>query len=372
MLARSPQEQHRQASFLELFYDLIFVVAIATAAELLHHGIVEGHLDRALGNFFLMFFAIWWAWMQFTWFASTYDNDDLGYRLAIVMQMIGALILASGIGSGGATLNYKVVSVGYVIIRVASVGLWIRVGRHNPSHRKTARRFILTIGLCQLGWLILPFLSLGIWGLLAIIACEIMAPIYARDEKTRSWHPRHIAERYGLMTIIVLGEATLSVVVAIKASLASFGLEILLLTISGFILVIGMWWLYFLFDPSHDLRQSSSHIFKWAYGHYIIFTAITAVGAGISASVDVLSERISLSHPLIAMSITMPTAVYLFGLWFCFRHLHTRLNTIIWGAAILLVLASAALPYSAIWVAFIVVGLLGFKIAVIDETQMRK
>ena len=91
---------HRPATSLELLFDLVFVVAIAQAASRLHHGIVAGHTGEALLSYGMVFFAVWWAWMNFTWFASGYDTDDVPYRLLVLVQLIGALILAAGYSGG--------------------------------------------------------------------------------------------------------------------------------------------------------------------------------------------------------------------------------------------------------------------------------
>ena len=97
MRARSPHEPHRVATPLELLFDLVFVVAVARAAEGLHHAIAENHAAAGLAGFAMVFFAIWWAWMNFTWFASAYDCDDVPYRLAVFVQITGALIIAAGV-----------------------------------------------------------------------------------------------------------------------------------------------------------------------------------------------------------------------------------------------------------------------------------
>ncbi len=67
MIARRTDEPHRTATPLELFFDLCFVAAVAQAASHLHHDLSQGHLAHAVGNYLWVFFAIWWAWMNFTW-----------------------------------------------------------------------------------------------------------------------------------------------------------------------------------------------------------------------------------------------------------------------------------------------------------------
>ena len=91
MRARSPHEPHRTATPPELLFDLVFVVAISEAAQGLHHALGSGHVTDGLLGYLTVFFAIWWAWMNFTWFASAYDCDDLPYRLATLVQIAGAL-----------------------------------------------------------------------------------------------------------------------------------------------------------------------------------------------------------------------------------------------------------------------------------------
>ena len=89
MLPRDRTEQERASTPLELFVDLCFVVGVAQAASALHHAVSEGHLAHGVQGFLMMFFAVWWAWMNFTWFASGYDTDDVPYRLGEVAPWAG-------------------------------------------------------------------------------------------------------------------------------------------------------------------------------------------------------------------------------------------------------------------------------------------
>lgn len=94
---RDIHEQHRVATPLELLFDLTFVVAVALAAAQLHHAEASHHVGQALPGYLVAFFAIWWAWMNYTWFASAYDNDDAIYRVFTLMQMGGVLVFATGV-----------------------------------------------------------------------------------------------------------------------------------------------------------------------------------------------------------------------------------------------------------------------------------
>ena len=92
MGSRDTSEEHRASTPLELLYDLCFVVAIARAATLLHHDVSHGAAGYAVVSYVLVFFAIWWAWMNFSWFASAFDTDDWLYRVTTIVQMGGVLV----------------------------------------------------------------------------------------------------------------------------------------------------------------------------------------------------------------------------------------------------------------------------------------
>src|SRR4051794_9712807 len=94
---RDTTEAHRTSTPLELLVDLCFVVAVAQAAASLHHAVAEDHVSQAILGYVTVFFAIWWAWMNFTWFASAYDNDTVVFRIGVFVQITGVLILAAGV-----------------------------------------------------------------------------------------------------------------------------------------------------------------------------------------------------------------------------------------------------------------------------------
>ncbi len=88
---RDTEESHRAATPLELLFDLCFVVAVSQAGTQLNDALSVGHYQSGIVGFFMVFFAIWWAWVNFTWFASAYDVDDLLYRLLTFVQIVGVL-----------------------------------------------------------------------------------------------------------------------------------------------------------------------------------------------------------------------------------------------------------------------------------------
>src|ERR687895_220634 len=161
MRGRDPEESHRTASPLELLFDLTFVVAFGMAADELAHYLAEAHVKTALLGFGLATFAISWAWINFSWFASAYDTDDWIYRLTTMLQMVGVIVLALGLPhmfasiDEGETVDNGVMVAGYIVMRVAMVFQWARAARHDPARRSACTTYITTILVAQAGWVAL-------------------------------------------------------------------------------------------------------------------------------------------------------------------------------------------------------------------------
>ena len=318
MRAREPAESHRAATPLELFFDLCFVVAVSPAAAQLHHALTEHHVGAGLLGYLMVFFAIWWAWMNFTWFASAYDTDDPAYRVTTLVQMAGALVLATGVPAGFDRQDFLVITLGYVIMRLAMVAQWLRAGAGDPARRGTTLRYAIGIGVVQFGW-VLRLLLPGVWGLVgfAVLAlAEMAVPVWAERRGTTTWHSGHIAERYGCFTLIVLGEVVLGATTVLQQVSTHGGQLVPLLTLStaGIVIVFGMWWLYF-DQPAHDLLTSLSMALRWGYGHYAVFGSVAAVGAGLEIAVDYDSGLTTLSGPAAGLATAVPVAIFLIMVW---------------------------------------------------------
>ena len=318
MGARSPHEAHRTATPLELFFDLVFVVAIAQAASGLHHAIAELHPIEGLFGYLMVFFAIWWAWMAFTWFASAYDTDDVPYRLLVFVQIAGALLMAAGIPAMFETRTPNIATVGgYVIMRLALVVQWLRVAASDPQRRTTAQRYATGITLLQTAWvamLLVP--QYWVPGFLTLAALDLTVPMWAEKASPTTWHPHHIAERYGLLTLIVLGESILAANTAIQSALAAGSVlsDLAPLIIGGLLIVYSMWWVYF-DRPVHDLLTTTRKAFVWGYGHYFVFGAAAAVGAGLAVAVDAATQTAKIGPVGAGVAVAIPVATYLICLW---------------------------------------------------------
>jgi low temperature requirement protein LtrA len=317
MRARSKQEQHRASTPLELLFDLVFVIAVSQNASALHHGIAENHVAEAILGFTTLFFAIWWAWMNFTWFASAYDTDDVPYRLAVFVQLSGALIIAAGVQNAFVG-QFGTVTLGYLVMRLAGVAQWLRAARSDPEHRTTAYRYAIGISIVQALWvarLALPE-SWQLATFVVLIIADMAVPIWAERTNMTSWHAQHIAERYGLFTIIVLGESLLSGSLAIQSAMQTGDLTGALATtiIGGLLIVFSMWWLYF-DQPAHELLTSVRKAFIWGYGHLLVFASAAAVGAGLAVSVDYTTRHAEIGGVGAGAAVTIPVALYLLSLW---------------------------------------------------------
>ncbi|MGH7557756.1 MAG: low temperature requirement protein A [Gemmatimonadota bacterium] len=325
MRPRSPDEEHRAATPLELFFDLVFVVAIAQAAGRLHHAVAEAHVAEGVLSYGMVFFAIWWAWMNFTWFASAYDTDDVAYRLATFVQLTGSLILAAGVPRAFDAHDFSITTFGYVVMRLALVGQWLRAARSDPLRRACAHRYALGVCACQVGWVTLLFAPAEVarLGFIALVIAELLVPVWAERACATTWHPGHIAERYGLFTIIVLGETILAASIAIQSAIQAgdIGVDLTAIIVGGLLIVFSMWWLYF-DRPMGDLLTSLPRAFVWGYGHYAIFASAAAVGAGLGVVVDHATRHTEIGSFGAGAAVAVPVAIYLLGLW----ALHVRLG----------------------------------------------
>lgn len=338
LVARDTQEHHRAATPLELLFDLVFVVAIASNAAELHHGLAEAHLETLVG-YLLTFFAIWWAWVNYTWFASAYDNDDVVFRLLTFVIMAGALALAAGVPDLFDDGQSPVTVAGYAVMRFAMVALWLRAARGHPERRLTALTYAAGITLVQVLWIARLAVPDGSSWLvptfLLLVVAELLVPWVAERGRGRGptpYHPHHIAERYGLLVIIVLGEVILSSVQAVQGAMGpaspagsgghtapyaavpadagGFGAEMWLLVCGGLLVVFSLWWVYFARDHS-QVVANSRQVFLFGYGHYVVFAATAAVGSALSAAVDVVQGEAATGVRPVALTLAVAVSLVL-------------------------------------------------------------
>jgi len=322
MTGRNPGEDHRAATPLELLFDLTLVVAFAQAGSEASHLIAEGHVSAAITALAFVMFAVIWAWINFSWFASAFDTDDWFYRVTTMVQMVGVLVLALGIPpvfesiDHGEPLDNGVVVAGYVVMRVAMLAQWIRVAVQDPDHRKVALGYAVTLAVAQVGWTAAIFLELPLSATVPVFALlygiELIGPLLAeRRDGGTPWHPHHIAERYGLLMIITLGEGILGTIAAVTVLVDKVGWssEAVLVTVAGVGLTFGLWWNYFIVPSAEVLEKHRHRSWLWGYGHIPLFAATAAVGAGIHVAAYVVEGDAAIGVVGAVLATAIPVAI---------------------------------------------------------------
>jgi low temperature requirement protein LtrA len=296
--ATNYQPEERRVSFLELFYDLVFVVIIAQ----LSHTLAEQISLTGIISFAFLFMIVWWAWCNGTMYHDYHGNNDIRTRIFTFLQMFTVVAMAifahdaMGEGSVGFALAYAA-------FHLILTWLWWRTGVYIPSHRSQSQPYSLVFlftSLLFIGSIFVPapwrFL---LWGLALLI--DLMLPLFtfmrvpaAGSEERDSTHiisPSAI-ERFGLFTIIVLGEVIVGVVNGVSGhphlSLLVGGTAIL-----GMVIAIGLWWIYFDFISDRPPLARVATSLRWVYLHLPVAMGITAVGASVLNVVENAGESLS-------------------------------------------------------------------------------
>jgi len=369
---RDPTEEHRTASPLELLTDLCFVVAISQAASLLHHEVSHGSTGHGVLSFALSFFGIFWAWLNFTWFGSAYDNDDVGYRLITILQILGSLVYAAGISDTFERDSFVLPVVGYVIMRIALVFQWLRAARSDPDRRSVCLRYAAGITSVQVLWVLFLLLpsELAVPGFLVLVLAEISVPVIAERSLATPWHPHHIAERYGLFFIIVLGETILSTTVAIQQARAGEhpALRVGYVVAGGILIVFSLWWIYFARNTGELLArgygEDGRESYFFGFGHYVVFASGAALGAGLAVRVDYWTHEGHASSLVSAALVTVPTATLLAAIWLILLRRERPLGRTLlpFSVALVLILATTFTPLPEVAAGLVCAALLAVEV----------
>lgn len=349
MRPRDADEAGRSATPLELFFDLVFVVAVSVAAVNLHHAFSEGHIVEGLLVYAVIFFGIWWAWINSTWFATSFGTDDWLYRVLTFVQMGGVLVLAAGIGPAFEDRDFSLLILSYVVMRVAMVTQWLRASRGAGESRRATQFYALGISVVQGLWLLSLLLPepVSFFAIALLIVAELAVPIIAERQGETPWHPHHLTERFGLFTLILLGESLLAsanaVIVAIE-EVQELG-PLLWIATLALVVTCALWWIYF-WSPHHHLITDYASSVKHGYAHYFVFAAAGALSAGIEVEIDVLTEASALDPLVASFTVTVPIAVFVMGIWWiALRHQGDRVVNWVVPIGALLVLLDPVLPF---------------------------
>jgi len=280
--------EHRQVSFLELFYDLVYVVLIA---ELTHA--LAAHIDlRHIAEFSFLFIITWWAWINGTAYHDLHGNNDIRTRIFTFLQMITVAAMAVfahdalGETASGFALSYA----GFQLILTF---LWWRTGVHDPDHRPLSRPYALAFLIMTLLFVASAFAEptyrFYIWIVAVLISAVLPLYLLRLGRKTPAVQAQielsmtataSLVERFGLFTIIVLGEVIVGVVQGL-AGYHDLNWQVGGIGALGMIIAFGAWWLYFDFVSHRIPRYGTMWVYLWSYAHLPVTAGIAMVGAAI-------------------------------------------------------------------------------------------
>lgn len=326
MTGRDPGEDGRGASDLEVFYDLVFVVAFSIAGTQLADYLAHGHYRTAIVGYLLATFASVWAWINFAWFSSAFDTDDWVYRLLTLVQMVGVAIIAIGLPpvfasiDANAHVDLAVVVIGYLVMRGAMIVQWLRAAAQAPEWRATCLTYAGMTAIAQIGWIVVAVVPLTLLptlgGIAVCILLELLGPGIAETRFRRTpWHADHIVERYSTLVVITLGEGVVGTVAVLQAMIGATGwsIETGVLGLAAMGVTFAMWWLYFRLEVGKPLRDRTEKSFVFGYGSMPIVIGCAAVGAGIHLVAMWLDGETSAPALSIFLAIAIPLGIFCLG-----------------------------------------------------------
>jgi low temperature requirement protein LtrA len=273
--------EDRRATWLELFFDLVFVVAIAELGTFLS----DDPEPRRFLEYVALFAPVWWAWAGFTYYANRFDTDDLLYRLLVLVGMFAIAAMATNVQEAfGEDARGFVLS--YVAARCVLLVLYARAIRFVEPARALAQWYFTAFAIAVVVWLASLALDppgrYWLWAL--AMAIELSAPVVGWRLIPRApVDVRHIPERFGLLTIIVLGESVLAVVIGVSDT--RWDAYSALAAGAGFAAAVAVWWLYFDFLDESTVSRGILRGLVFTYGHFPIVVGIASMGVGVKLAI---------------------------------------------------------------------------------------
>ncbi len=326
-------EGERRASWLELFFDLVFVVAIA---KLSHELVLDPDLGGFL-RFLALFVPVFVAWQGFSFYADRFDSDDLPFRLALLAGMLAIATLAvliPDVWHGHRTTGF---ALSYIALRAIMIALYARTYFSEPAARPLVVRYGTGYSVAVAIWLVSLLLPeparYYLWAV-ALLVDLAMPPTSIPIHRIVPVSSEHVPERWGLFTLIVLGESV--VAVALGGASGEYDTDSSILAVLGFIVVAGLWWAYFDGHEGVELDSAPAPLI-YSYAHLPLLAGLGAVSAG----VDLLIEEAGHDHLSAGAAVALGGGSALFLLALVAAHSVTRVAA--WHAAMPARLVAAAL-----------------------------
>lgn len=286
---------HRQVTFLELFYDLVYVVLIAELTNSFASRLDGTHLAQ----FVFLFFIVWWSWLNGSTYHEIHGNNDIRTRVFTFMQMfaVAAMAVFAHDAFGETAAGF---AVSYAIFQLILGYLWWRTGVYDEKHRPLSQpytaAYLFNSVLFIASVFVSPTMRMGMWLLAVIIALllpfitfslgrnnpEVRAQIDLSLTPTNS-----LVERFDLLTIIVLGEVIVRVVQGVAAH-QDLTIQIGVIGGMGMLVAVGLWWLYFDFVSHHHPRHGREIL--WLYAHLPLTVGIATSGAAVLNAIEQIHE----------------------------------------------------------------------------------
>ncbi|MEO1128819.1 MAG: low temperature requirement protein A [Planctomycetota bacterium] len=272
-------DEHRHATWLELFFDLVFVAAIGVITHHLAH-VHDGHIPTK--DFILYpveFVPLWWIWATHTLYANRFDTDSKGHRLASLLIMF---LIVTMSGFLGASLSSGAIAfIGfYVAVRfvLALMFLSSRKNLHGARDDATSMALLIGFGIAVSGLSLLLSGTVQQIVFLGGIAAEMVGAVILGTRKTNvPVHREHLVERIGLLSIILLGESVISMVAGLRG--IEWTASNLTAAITGFIMIVSIWWIYF--DSFNTLEHAKriTHGYALLYSHVLFCLGLGALAS---------------------------------------------------------------------------------------------
>jgi len=273
----------RHATWLELFFDIVFVVAIAELA----HQLVVDHSTAGFLRFAALFVPVYVAWQGYMAYADRFDSDDLAFRLAYFAAMLAIAAMAVLIGDVAHGVNSGAFAVAYVVLRSIMLALYWRAWRAVRAAQPLIRRYGRGYGAGVAIWLA----SLAIetpyryvlWGVALVLELSL-PPLSTRIHRLVPTHGSHLPERWALFTMIVIGESV--VAVALETAGANWRVDSAAAAVLGFTAVAAAWWLYFDRQADVVLGGASASPVVYSYAHLPLLMGLAAMSAGVALVIE--------------------------------------------------------------------------------------
>ena len=276
-----PHAHGRKATWFELFFDLVFVVAVAQLSGAYAH-----HFDWAgAAGSALLLLAMWWCWLGHTFHATRFDQQRPDQRLLGLLQIVAVTVIAYGVSDAFGARG-PAFALGLAAFKLLLAVAYLRERRWRGAHgliRAYAALYLLQAALWAASAALPPTPRVALWGL--ALALDLASPWWvARYTTTVRPHPEHLPERFGLFTIILLGEGVASVVHALDHGTELHG-HAVAAALGGVALTFGTWLGYFEVTRAHDEREvdgaaGGRNLRLWAYGHVPIYVGVFSLAAG--------------------------------------------------------------------------------------------